>query len=70
MSESTQLDEYTTPDALARRHPDLFTLAQLRWALRFRDENGLAEHVTRLGRRLYIHVPGFTGWFQARGLEG
>ncbi len=70
MHHRTQLEEYATPEGLAERHADLFTLPQLRWALRFREENGLAEHVTRMGRRLYIHIPGFTVWFQSQGREG
>lgn len=64
-----KLEEFTTPQGLAEKHPTLFTVPQLRWALRFRDENGLAEHVTRFGRRLYIHEPGFVRWFESQGRE-
>jgi hypothetical protein len=63
------LSDYSTPEGLANRYADLFTLPQIRWALRWRNENGLSEHVTRMGRRLYIHVPGFTTWFRERGRE-
>lgn len=63
----TTLGDFATPAALARAYPELFTLAQLRWALRFREYNGLGAHVTRMGRRLYIHIPGFTEWFRSQG---
>lgn len=39
-----------------------FSENQVSWLLRFRDENGLAMHVTKIGRSLYIHVPGFLRW--------
>lgn len=70
MHETTQLQDFSTPEGLAKSHPQLFTLPQLRWALRFRHENGLDQHVTRMGRRIYINVPGFTEWFQRQGREG
>ena len=57
------LADYLTLQQLLREYPGMFTESQLRWALRFRQENGLAEHVVLFGRRLYIHVPGFTQWF-------
>ncbi len=69
MHDATRLEDWATPETLVDQHPDKFTLPQLRWALRFRSENGLAEHVTRMGRRLYIHIPGFTRWFQEQGKE-
>lgn len=64
------LDEYSTPEGLAKKHSELFSLQQLRWALRFRDDNGLSQHVTKFGRRLYIHEPGFVTWFHRQGQEG
>ena len=70
MHNATRLDDWSTVEGLVDQHPDKFTEPQLRWALRYRDENGLAEHVTRMGRRLYIHIPGFTDWFQSQGREG
>ena len=70
MHNATYLDDWSTVEGLVDRYSDKFTEPQLRWALRYRDENGLAEHVTRMGRRLYIHIPGFTDWFQSQGREG
>ena len=61
------LGDFATPEGLVSTYPELFTLSQLRWALRFRKHNGLGAHVTQMGRRLYIHVPGFTEWFWNQG---
>jgi len=69
MNNSTPLDDWATLEALVKRYSDKFTEHQVRWALRWRHENGLARHVTRMGRRLYIHVPGFTTWFRSQGRE-
>ncbi len=69
MHNVTHLGDWSTVEGLVDQHRDKFTECQLRWALRYRDENGLAEHVTRMGRRLYIHVPGFTRWFQSQGRD-
>ena len=68
--QSNSLSDYSTVEQLAERHADLFSEGQLRWALRYRDENGLAEHISQFGRRLYVHVPGFTRWFQQQGAQG
>lgn len=66
----SKLSEYLTVDGLVDAYPHLLKESQVRWALRFRYENGLAAHCIRMGRRLYIHVPGFVEWFQAQGREG
>jgi hypothetical protein len=44
-----------------------FTENQLRWALRYRDENGLAKHVRKFGKSLYISRSGFFEWFEQQG---
>jgi hypothetical protein len=60
------LSELDTLDELTARYPDKFTKAQLQWALRFRDENGLDAAVVKLGRRLYLHRPTFMMWLVNR----
>ena len=55
------LDEYQPLRTFLDQHPQ-FRENQLRWLLRFRDENGLAAHVMKIGRELYLHVPGFLRW--------
>ena len=64
------LADWATVEGFVERHEGLFTEAQLRWALRFRSENGLAAHVRRFGRKLYLNEPGFITWFEAQGREG
>ena len=56
------INELDTIETLTKANPNLFTDAQLRWALRFRDENGLSQAVIKVGRRLYIHRPSFLKW--------
>ena len=63
------LEEWATIEKLVADSDGLITESQVRWALRYRNENGLAEHVTRFGRRLYLHVPGFARWFKSLGGE-
>ena len=59
----TDLSEYDTIDEMVERHPDKFTKNQLLWILRNREENGLNDAVVKLGKRIYLHRPGFTRWF-------
>ena len=39
-----------------------FTPHALRHYVRNADQNGLAPHVRRLGRKVLIHEPGFLAW--------
>lgn len=61
------LHEFRTINKLVEEHPSIISEYALRWALRFRHDNGLDEHVTKLGKQLLIHVPGFTSWLMKRG---
>jgi len=36
---------------------------QLRWWLRSKKSNGLAEHTRTIGRKIYINKIGFMEWF-------
>lgn len=61
------LRELRTIEKLVEEYPDLISENALRWAMRFRHDNGLDQHVTRLGKHLLIHIPGFTSWLMKRG---
>ena len=37
---------------------------QIRWCLRSKNHNGLDEHVTTLGRKIYLNTQGFLKWFE------
>jgi hypothetical protein len=60
------LDDLTTIDGLTEQYPDLFSETQLRWALRTRKDNGLSQHVFKLGKLLYLSKSGFAEWLQSR----
>ncbi len=59
------LDEYQPLRVLLQQHPQ-FREHQLRWMLRFRDENGLDAHTMKIGREIYFHVPGFLAWLNEK----
>lgn len=60
------LKEFRTIHQLVEEYPDMLTENALRYALRLRDQNGLAQHVCKLGKQTLIHVPGFTSWLMRR----
>jgi len=60
------LRELRTIEQLVKEYPNLISEHAMRWALRFRHKNGLDQHVTRFGKHLLIHVPGFTAWLMKR----
>jgi len=43
-----------------------FTEQQMRWLLLHRQTNGLDVHVRKIGKPIYIHVPGFLKWIFER----
>lgn len=62
MSENkSSLTEFALPEQIAEQYPQ-FPEPRLRWWLRERKRNGLDQHVRKLGKQLYVHVPGFTRW--------
>jgi hypothetical protein len=63
------LREFRTIDQLVLEYPNLVNKNVLQWVLRFRSDNGLDQHVTKLGKHLLIHIPGFTSWLMKRGVK-
>ncbi len=61
---SEDLKEYLTIEGMLKEYPSLFKKDQLRWLLRNRANNKLGDHICRVGRLLYIHVPGFISWMR------
>ena len=41
-----------------------FSEHQMRWLLMRRQENGLSECTRKIGKPLYINVPGFLKWIE------
>ncbi len=63
MMQSDSLDEYLDLKMFVARYPQ-FKIGQMRWLIVKKNENGLAPAISRIGRRLYIHVPSFLKWIQ------
>ena len=63
ISGDVDLSDLDTIDTLVEKSEGLFTETQVRWALRFRGENGLGQAVVKFGKRIYIHRPSFMRWF-------
>jgi hypothetical protein len=59
------LDDFQPPEVISDKYPQ-FPAPTLRWFLRQRHLNGLDAHVRRVGKKLYIHVPGFAAWIDSR----
>ena len=60
------LDDWHPLDEFVTQHPQLFTLAALRWQLRHREENGLASAVVRSGKKLLISESRYARWVASR----
>jgi hypothetical protein len=55
------LNEFSSPQNIVSKNPSI-TLGQLRTWLQRRQENGLAPHVKKLGKRILIHESGLAQW--------
>lgn len=49
--------EWETIDGLVECSDGKLTKTQIRWQLRFRDQNGLDQATVKVGKRWFIHVP-------------
>jgi hypothetical protein len=49
--------EWETVKGLSKLSKGKISETQIRWQLRFREENGLSEAVVKVGKIIYIHVP-------------
>lgn len=61
------LNDWHPLDEFVSQHPNLFTLATLRWQLRHRDTNGLAGCCVRVGKKLLISKSRYEGWLASQG---
>jgi hypothetical protein len=59
------LNDFQPPEAIAGQFPQ-FSESSIRWWLRERRNNGLAPHVRKIGKKVYLHVPGFMAWINSR----
>lgn len=49
--------EWETIRGLSKLSDGKLTETQIRWQLRFREQNGLDKAVVKVGKTIYIHVP-------------
>jgi hypothetical protein len=49
--------DWETIRGLSKLSNGKLTETQIRWQLRFRDQNGLDKAVVKVGKTIYIHVP-------------
>ena len=59
------IDDWQPLPVFLEKHPQ-FSEQQLRWLLFHRKTNGLDQYVQKIGKPLYINVPGFTRWIFKR----
>ena len=53
------LSEYAHYTEVPQHFPGLITPNRIQWMIRNRFENGLNQHVLRIGKTLYVHLPSF-----------
>lgn len=59
----TNIDDWQKLPQFVDEHPQ-YTMQQMRWLMLHRHENGLDEHTRKIGKPIYIHVPGFLSWIE------
>ncbi len=60
------LDDLYAVDQLVSTFPNILTLNLLRWQLRHREENGLAQACVRVGKKLLISKARYEHWLASR----
>lgn len=63
---SIAVDDLRTIPGLIAENPDVLTEPMLRWQLRHRFENGLAQFCVPVGRKLLISKSGYERWLASQ----
>ncbi|HDY86478.1 hypothetical protein LCGC14_1300380 [marine sediment metagenome] len=66
--QNKNLDDWQKLPVFLRQYPQ-FQMNQLRTLLLKREVNGLARHIKKIGKPLYINTPGFLSWIEQKGGE-
>lgn len=66
MTASVSLDDLHSIEALAAQYPHILTVATLRWQLRHRTSNGMAQACIQVGKKLLISKTRYEQWLAAR----
>ena len=59
--QQSSIDDWKKLPDFIQQYPQ-FTEQQMRWLLLHREANGLSKHIRKIGKPIYIHVPGFLQW--------
>jgi len=62
--------QWETIKSLVKLSDGKLTENQIRWALRFKEHNGLDRAATKFGHQIYIHVPTFMRVFAGGVQDG
>lgn len=64
---SQSLSEWFPVRQFCQRHQDRFTVHQIRWLLRYADDNGLVSSgaAVKVSGRWLLSEPGFAAWIAA-----
>ncbi len=69
-NESMPLDDLHSVEDLAAKYPHILSVPTLRWQLRSRDRNGLANCCVQLGKRLLISQSRYETWLASQAGRG
>lgn len=64
------LGDLRSVEALAAEHPQILTVKTLRYQLRHRSENGLAQCCVAIGKKLLISKSRYEGWLATQAGRG
>ena len=63
---SIAVDDLRTIAGLIAENPDVLSESMLRWQLRHRFENGLAQYCVPVGRKILISKSGYERWLASQ----
>jgi hypothetical protein len=69
-SENISLDDLHSVESFAQKYPALLTVQTLRWQLRHRDRNGMAQCCVALGKKLLISKSRYESWLAGQAGKG
>ena len=68
--EAIPLGDLRSVEELAAEHPRILQVSTLRWQLRHRAENGLADCCVAIGKKLLISKSRYEGWLATQAGKG
>lgn len=65
-NETIPLEDWASIDQLVAEYPQQLTVSMLRWQLRHRYENGMANCCIRAGKKILISKTRYTAWLSTQ----